>query len=185
MILYLVSELQAIMKEIAKITIVICVLWGCQSSSPIGKKFFEYDEIEHYSSNADQEKLMTLTQNRSKSEIDSFTVGVILDNIPKDITDVYFIDKLEPIGFRKSLVNKSKFSSIDNLFREKTVKEPTWLSCIHLYRDILIFKKQNKVVGTAKICFSCLAHQIKGTNANTDNFGQEGDYGRLEKILQK
>jgi hypothetical protein len=180
-----VPEQRPMMKEITRITIAAFILFGCQSPSISSKKFFEYDEIEYYSSNADQEKLMSLTQNQSKSEIDSFTVGVILDDIPKDITDLYFIDKLEPIGFRKSLVDRSDFSSIDNLFREKTVKKPTWLSCIHLYRDILIFKKQNKVAGTAKICFSCLAHQIKGTSANTENFGQEGDYEILENILKK
>ena len=40
-------------------------------------------------------------------------------------------------------------------------------------------------MGTAKICFSCNANQIKGTNANTENFGQEGDFEKLEKILRK
>jgi len=172
------------MKEIAKITIAVLILFGCQSSPTGGKKFFEYDEIDHYSSNADQEKLMRLPQNRSK-EIDSFTVGVILDNIPKDITDLYFIDKLESLGFKKRSVDKSKFTAIDSLFREKTVKEAIALSCIHLYRDILIFKKQKRVIGTAKICFSCNANQITGTDANTENFGQEGDYKKLEELLSK
>ena len=29
-----------------------------------------------------------------------------------------------------------------------------------------------------------MSKQIKGTTANTENFGQDGDYEKLEKILR-
>ncbi len=151
----------------------------------IGQKFFDYDKIEYYSTDFDEEKIGELYDNQTKSEIDSIKMGVILDDIPNNISDLSFIEKLEKIGYKKSIVDKSKFKDIDKIFVEKSVKENLATACIYVYRDILIFKKESKVVGTAKICFDCLANQINGTKANTENFGQDGDYGKLATILRK
>ena len=92
---------------------------------------------------------------------------------------------MEKINFQKSEIDKSKFGEINKIFVEKTVNQIADYACIAVYRDILIFKKQNKTVGIAKICFECFKKQIIGTNANTENFGQDGDYEKLEKILKK
>ena len=156
-----------------------------EQQSANSKQFFEYDAIDYYFTDYDEIENRSVYENRSRSEIDSLKYGVIFDNIPNNIEDLYFMDKLERIGFRKGFVDRSTFSSIDSLFKEKDVRESIALSCVHQYRDILLFKKQNKVVGTAKICFSCMANQIRGTNANTENFGQDGDYKKLERILKK
>jgi hypothetical protein len=110
-------------------------------------------------------------------------MGVILDDIPQNINDLSFISKLTAIGYKKYRIPKSKFTVIDEFFREKPVGESIATSCEYVYRDILIFKKKGKVVGTAKICFSCMAHEIHGAKANTDNFGQDGDYQKLAKVL--
>lgn len=149
----------------------------------IGKKFFEYDAIDYYSNDFDESKIGDLYDNQSKSEIDSFKMGIILGDIPISISDLAFISKLEKIGYKKEIIDQSKFKRIDNIFVEKTTLENVDAACIYVYRDILIFKKDNQVVGTAKVCFGCMANQIKGTTANTENFGQDGDYERLSKIL--
>ena len=150
-----------------------------------GKKFFDYDEIVYYFNNYDESKIQELSDNQSKSDIDSIKMGVILGNIPKNISDLSFIDKLEKIGFVKNSVDKSKFADIDKIFIEKSVNENVATACIYIYRDILVFKREGKIVGTAKMCFGCMANQINGTTANTENFGQDGDYDRIEKILRK
>lgn len=149
----------------------------------IGKKFFAYDAIDYYTIDFDESKISDLYDNRSKSEVDSFKLGVILGNIPSSISDLDFIEKLAKIGYKKIQIDKSKYDSIDNVFSEKAVTDYLALSCIKVYRDILIFKKEDKVVGTVKVCFDCWANQIKGTIANTENFGQDGDYDKLKKIL--
>lgn len=148
-----------------------------------GKVFFDYDEMTHYSNPFDEEQILELYERQSKSEIDSFKSGIILGGIPIKVSDTVFINKLESIGFSKRNVNKSKFAEINKLFVEKPIEEWLGMGCINVYRDILIFKKQNKTIGIAKICFGCLANQIRGTGANTDNFGQNGDYRRLDSIL--
>ena len=187
--------------RLISILIIFCLtFWGCKSTTEkksepadnskstkqvIGKKFFEYDAIDYYSNDFDESKIGDLYDNQSKSEIDSFKMGIILGDIPKSISDLDFIDKLSKVGYKKTLIDKSKFDSIDKIFVEKTTTENLATACIYVYRDILIFKKDNKVVGTAKVCFGCMANQINGTTANTENFGQEGDYERLEKILRQ
>lgn len=148
-------------------------------------KFFDYDEIDYYSNDLDEEKIGELYDNQLKSKIDSIKMGVILGNIPNNITDLSFIEKLDKLGYKKSNVDKSKFKDIDKIFVEKTEQENVARACINVYRDILIFKKNSNVVGTAKICFGCYANQINGTNSNTENFGQNGDYEKLATILRK
>ena len=139
-----------------------------------GKKFFEYDEIDHYFNDYNGSSMNDLY--RSKSPLDSLKADVILGNTPKDIFDLSFVDKLEKIGYKKSIVDKSKFAEIDKLFVEKKAIDPIAAACIYVFRDILIFKRNNNIIGTAKICFRCRANQITGTSADTEDFGQDGDY---------
>jgi hypothetical protein len=161
---------------------IFCVAFlGCMT----GEKFFEYDSIDYYSIDIDEGKTGDLYDNQSKSQIDSFRMGIILGDIPKSVSDLIFIDKLEKVGYKKLPIDKSKFESIDRIFVEKTTINNVSTECINVYRDILIFKKDNKVVGTAKVCFSCKANQINGATANTENFGQNGDYIKLEQLLKQ
>lgn len=44
-------------------------------------------------------------------------------------------------------------------------------------------RKKNKTIGIVKVCFDCMAHQIYGSSANTDNFGKNGDYSKLAYLL--
>ena len=170
--------------------VVLFIGWtfgDCNSPNEfLSKKFFEYDEIDYYLSDSymgsESQKLLN---NWPTSEIDTLKYGVFLGGIPKNISDLSFIGKLSEIGFRKDTIDKKKFTEIDKFFVEKEVKEHLATSCIYIYRDILVFKKNSKVTGVAKICFSCMAHEIIGTNANTDNFGQDGDYEKLENLLKK
>jgi hypothetical protein len=166
---------------------IVTLVLGCrehQRNQP-GNKFFEYDEIEYYFDNYDEAKIDELYDNQSRSAFDSIKMGVILGDIPRTINDLTFISKLKKIGYSYSKVDTAKFQEIDQIFQEKETKENVAASCIYIYRDILVFKKKHSVVGVAKICFGCLAHHIVGTNASTENFGQDGDYYKLEKILNR
>ena len=156
-----------------------------KDSKPIiSQTFFKYDNIDYYFNDFDESAIGDLIDNQHDSEIDSFKMGIIIGEIPIDISDLTFISNLKAIGYNKHELNKSKFKNIDSIFREKSSNEDAISRCIHIYRDLLIFKKLNKVTGTAKVCFTCKAHQINGTKANTSNFGRNGDYDRLQKLLR-
>jgi hypothetical protein len=149
-----------------------------------GDKYFDFDELIHYQTEIEEDRIGELYDNR-KTEIDKLKFGVTLDDIPNSIKDIDFIDKLESIGYKKREINETKFNEINQIFTEKKHAEAMYAACVYIYRDILIFKKKNKIIGMAKICFGCGANRIFGTKSNTEEFGQSGDYDKLEKILQQ
>jgi hypothetical protein len=149
----------------------------------IGVKYFNYDELIHYKSKIEETKLREVYVNRKKSELDSLKNSVLLKNTPKSILDSTFINKLEKLGYSKTKVGKEKFEDINKIFKEKKHKEIIGYACDYVYRDILIFKFKSKTIGIAKICFGCDDNQIVGTKANTEEFGMDGDYEKLKKLL--
>lgn len=151
----------------------------------IGPKFFDYDAIDYYTIALDDQEVSVISRNQSKSETDSFKNGIVRGNIPKNTSDLAFLEQLEKMGYQKTSIAPSKFKSMDSIFVEKTVSDNVAYACIHVYRDILIFKKSNKVVGTAKICFHCMGQQIKGPKTNSRNFVQNEDFDRLETLLKQ
>ncbi|GEM_PF-323304 len=151
----------------------------------IGPKFFEYDAIDYYTIALDDQEVSAISRNQSKSETDSFKNGIVRGTIPKNTGDLAFLEQMEKIGYEKINIAPSKFKSMDSIFVEKTATNHEVYACIHVYRDILIFKKSNKVVGTAKICFHCMGQQIKGPKTNTRNFVQNEDFDRLETLLKQ
>jgi len=162
-------------------------LGSCKSSTDTtdqrAGQFFDYDAIDYYHSDLYEESL-EISENKSKSAIDSIKYGIVLGDIPDSISDVAFIDKLEKVGYNKVSVDESFFHGIDTVFRSRPCLVSSASACIYVYNDILIFKKEGKVIGTAKICFGCGAHQIKGTEVGTYSFGQCGGYDALEKTLK-
>jgi hypothetical protein len=168
----------------------ILVITGCSSkgdrtdNKELSKMYFDYDNVDYYFNDFNEDKIEELYSKQSKSDLDSLRTGIILGKIPNDTTDLTFIDKLETIGYTKEQINKSKFKSIDDIFREKPVDELLTRMCIRVYRDIFVFKKGDKVVGVAKVCFDCWDQEIVGTASNTSSFGQNGDYERLFKLVR-
>lgn len=166
-------------------------LFSCQSDNnnvdtdnKAGKLFFDYDAIDYYFNNVDEHN-HELYDNHNTSADDSIRTSVILGFTPIDINDLSFIDKLEAFGYSKTSINPSAFKTINEFFSEKPPGNTLVRGCIYIYRDILIFKKKGKVIGTTKICFACGDAQIKGSTAYIEMFGQNEDYERLEKILRK
>lgn len=152
-----------------------------------GKKYFEYDEIEHYKIDIKIEngQIGELINNQKKTLNDSIKKELILGGFPYSISDLKFNKNLEYFGFEKRKVDSTNFKKINKIFIEKKHSEAYLTDCIPIYRDILIFKKKSKVTGIAKICFDCDANIIVGTESNTEEFGMNGDYEKLKKILHE
>ena len=186
------------MRQLQLIFVFLLFLLGCKTRSArsnqdinqakiqtiIGAKFFDYDQIDYYHNNFKDGPEAFERLNNYKTEIDSIKWLVLVGDTPADISDTSFIDQLEKIDFTKKSIDKSAFSKIDEIFREKKVDILEAHACVHIYRDVLAFKKHDKIIGIAKICFSCGDHIIRGTTLNTNSFGQEGDYANLEKLLR-
>jgi hypothetical protein len=162
-----------------------------QSNKPVeqkfipkhGKLYFDYDAIDHYHISIDENAVMILDSSQNRSKKDQLKLDILINKTPKDINDMEFIKSLEKIGFKKSVIKTQNLKKINEIFIEKTVSENIEYACVPIYRDILIFKKQKAIIGIAKICFDCHQKHIVGTNANTENFGQDGDYPKLLQVI--
>ncbi len=149
------------------------------------KNSLKYDQIYFYHSDFDEHNIVELDKNKDKSKIDRLRFDVVISSdFPKNLSQTDFLKSMEKIGYIKKEISKDIFPEIDKIFIEKTVEESSAYACIAIYNDILVFKNQRKIIGIAKICFGCKQHQIIGTNLNTDNFGQNGDYEKLKALLK-
>lgn len=149
-----------------------------------GTPFFNFDEIEYYHIDILESKAMEIWDKPNKSPIEQLKVDILIKEKPENLNNLTFIQSLNTIGFTKSLINPSQFKDINLIFSEKSGYESYVSGCIPVYRDILVFKKDNKIIGVSKICFDCHLFRIIGTSANTENFGQDGDFDKLLRILK-
>ena len=150
-----------------------------------GQKYFKYDQIDFYHIDFDENKIIELYENKDKSKLDRLRNDIIIGEYPESMNKIGFLKSMDKIGYNQKEISKSKFPEIDKIFIEKTVNQSSAYACIAIYRDILVFKNKDKVIGIAKICFGCGNHRIIGTKVNYENFGQNGDYKKLEILLNQ
>ncbi len=162
---------------------IIFLTFSCSQKK--GDYYFDFDQIDHYSIKIDENELFDLEEKKNLTQNQQLKIDIIVNDKPEKITDTAFIPKLTKIGFTKNIVSENKHAELNEIFREKSHDEVYALACVHVYRDILIFKKSDSIIGIAKICFDCLDSQILGTDVNTMEFGQSGDYGKLNKLLNE
>ncbi|TDX87215.1 hypothetical protein [Epilithonimonas xixisoli] len=60
---------------------------------------------------------------------------------------------LEKLNFHKEKLEVAKYPKIVEIYTRGSAHYDT--SCVKTFRDILVFKKNNKIVGVSKICFDC------------------------------
>lgn len=146
--------------------------------------YFDFDQVDYYSTFVSEDSLYSLElSNIVNTKTDRF-IEVLSEDVPTTIVDTAFIEELESFGYDYQLVPDYKHYELNDLFREKSFdpSEMKWM-CMPVYNDILIFKRQNKIVGIAKVCFGCSILHVVGTTANTQNFGSCKGFWKLQKLL--
>lgn len=160
-------------------------LSSCTNNNPAASQtkatnlFFNYDEVEHFHLELANGALENIAiESRFKSLLEVLTQPIT------SISDSAFFSTLYTYPFKKKLIPNTKFASLDSIFQVKNNISSEPSLCLPTFRDIIIFKKDEHVVGIAKICFECEQHSIVGTKQNTDDFGQSGDYEKLAQLLK-
>jgi len=175
--------------EIFAMIIAIC-LKGCvgNGDSREGKlpdnttsDSFQFDSLAHYSTMIDFYQIGELEDKKTQSERDVFLLSVLGDNQ----VDTTILKRLEDVGYTKTMINGKHYSVIDSLFFSKGRQEDIDSSCIHEFRDILVFYKNKKCIGLAKICFDCKAMVPWDRGVQFKGFGDWSDYDRLHPILRE
>jgi hypothetical protein len=110
--------------------------------------------------------------------------GILSDNEKLNFNDQKIIDVLNKEYTKYSMNEDSSEDILDeftewNMFKFKIFYE----ACIPTYRDILLFKKDGKIVGFAKVCFDCSQSYIVVNKEDVVNL--QLDYEDLKEILDE
>ncbi|OJJ23197.1 hypothetical protein BKI52_02245 [marine bacterium AO1-C] len=142
-----------------------------------------YNKLEWYSITTDK----TTAIERKKSNFsrkEKRLREVLIETKTTSLRKADFIKDLEGLGFVKQQVPAKKFGKINELmFSDKSTGMRT-TACKPFYRDILVFRRDARLVGIAKVCFECHKSYMIGIEHQTRNFGKKNDYKKLEKILK-
>ena len=114
----------------------------------------------------------------------SYKLGLLIQHTLNTLSDTIELHNIDEIGYVKQKIVENKFEKLNQIFCERKHKEALAMAYIAIYRDILVFKKNGRIIGTAKICFECNQDVITATSKNTNEFGQSGDYEKLYKLLR-
>ncbi len=144
------------------------------------KLFFDYEVIEHYYNPMPD---YVMSQGRYVKAEYERKYAIARYNIPKDISDTAFIDDLTYFGYRKRYVKPTKFRELNTIFCKKDITFTTSCGCYGFYTDILIFKKDDAIVGIAKFSFDRIRAYFVGSQVDTKYFGSDGEFGKLKAIL--
>ena len=147
--------------------------------------FFDFDEVEYYNKDISLQEWAEIARKKNKTTEEIALLKILNTDYPTSLNDLNFIADLEELYSKKIKIDKSKFKEINNIFSEKYHGNYELYGCEAFYRDILVFKKDNTIIGISKICFECSLHSTIGTEKNTEQLGQNGDYAKLKLLLEK
>ena len=171
-------------------TLTLFTFIGCspKSDSKVAKQieckpYYQFDAVDHYFIDIDESSLWAMEGKERKSEKETLQLELLVQDTLENLSDTAILMKIEQLGFVKMQVPASKFGELNEIFCKRKHREVLATTCIAVFRDILVFKQSNRTIGTAKICFDCYQSIIAGSQQNTDEFGQSGDYSKLRKLL--
>lgn len=159
--------------------VIILLNYSCNSTLKYNenKNFFEFDEVLHYSTDDN-----SVQANQKNEAFKDLYYGNFPRSLNQDISFSFESDLLK-YGYVENIIPINKYNQINNIFSEKRLKNGRTIMCLPKYRDILIFKKDQKITAVVKVCFECEKYQITGTEKNTMSFYTPENFRKLHKIL--
>jgi hypothetical protein len=152
--------------------------------------YFQFDHLTHYRISISDDSVGILQGQDKRDEKEEKLFEVLTDRVFDEkysmtsLADTIKLMNLEDLGFLRKEIPKDKILKIDQLFCERAYDEIDHNMCLPVYRDIIFFKKEERTVGFARICFDCGMSNIVGSDQNTYTFGQAGEYETLSLLLK-
>lgn len=173
------------------ITIAILLVIGCgkQSDKQPCQPFFTYDQLDHFHFDISEDSINQLLDDSLRALLPtkaSQAVDILISDEEITVADTLRFGQLQELGFVRHNVADTLFARIDQLFCEPPLPEEIELGvslCIPVYRDVLIFKKHNRIVGFVKLCIDCNQIAIVGTDRYAGAFGYQNEFQQLAAIL--
>src|SRR5690606_38180602 len=155
---------------------IIFLFTSCASNNTESLYFKDYNKLLYYYNpkidinNVDRE---------------SFLLIYTGDN-PKPSSKYMITEDLEKFGYSKKYISYNSFKKINGVLKQKKPsRKYLYHNCIPEYRDILIFKKDEKIIGIVKICFECEKIFAIGINSNFDRNYSKKEFRKLFRILKQ
>ncbi|WP_298143780.1 hypothetical protein [Flavobacterium sp.] len=142
-------------------------------------KHFSFNEVYHYKVALSDKALDKILASDSKTQDEAMLETLLIEDEPAQInaTVIQNIQKLYLVNKKLDSSHVAKMSEIyyDGYNFTKT-------RCVPVYRDILVFKKNDSIVGLSKICFECEQQYT------IDSYGQQlefdnSNFEELKRIL--
>lgn len=190
--------LQGIIKLV--VCIVALTLLSCEgrtsSAADAGTEvecmpFYTYNKLDHYQIEISQDSISYLVDHTNTkyrqtplTTLQLELAQILLSGGLSKLGDTVSLSRLETLGYTKHPVEKRNFGRIDELLCEGYIPEESKVNmCLPVYRDILVFRDSERIVGLCKLCFECDMSLFVGTNRKTYYFGQTGEFKKLAEIL--
>ncbi|KAF2328507.1 hypothetical protein [Flavobacterium nitrogenifigens] len=158
------------------------------NSEKVAKKelrpFFDANIVDHYYLNFSDDDYYGLVRKDNPNAKERELIDIYEFDYPESIPKVDFEKTLLNHSYKKSKLSIKKQKEIEDIFSEKDSLMKDGYACSAQYRDIFIFKKKEKTVGIAKICFECGRFQIIGSKIDTQYFGLFEELDKLHNIVR-
>ena len=164
--------------------------FGCNSHTSrqdkktvAGKQFFDFDRILYFSTDVTESNAEALLTKSNLTKSEKYYSEIISGDYPSSLQQMDTIRVLG-VSFKKKNLDTTTFSTFRKVFATKAPSDGITMSCLPVYRDILVFIYKKKISGIAKICFGCHQYQFLGQKVNTETFGSDSDYEELGQTLK-
>jgi hypothetical protein len=159
---------------------------GCnkeKTANPVeGNYFYKFDEVAHYT--IAEEKVKTIYNRDNKTEKDSITRKLYYRWSDKRLDAE--VDKLNKSYYTSERLDTILYPKLREVFKERSpTGDGSETACEPEFRDIFVFKNEGEIIGMSKICYTCGKFDFIGTKANTNNFGNNGEFVTLSSLLSK
>lgn len=153
------------------------------SYSGPNKPYFDFDKVEYFFIDIDIHKYRENQEQKSDSILKF--VDIYERRYPIKMDSVSnFREELIKYGYSRFEIKDSLESDLNTIFSLKECNEGYAAACIPEYRDIFLFYKNEEIIGMSKVCFGCRLDYTLGTEVSTGNFGQCGDFEKLEALVR-
>ncbi|MBC7525132.1 MAG: hypothetical protein H7239_11920 [Flavobacterium sp.] len=130
------------MKKFVFLTIIIILSLNCKNE----RKINHFDEIYHYALPSEMS-----TKNSSVKRFNEIFSSVYGHKINLKT----FEKELISFAYTKNTIPKEKIQQVDEFVTNDIFYKSHLTACIPSYRDVLILKKNHKIVSVLKLCFEC------------------------------
>ena len=181
------------MKRLLLILIVIFVSCNNSNKTEIKKEevvkkdlepFFIADKIDYYYLDISDFSVYDILRKKRIVDDQIKLSSLLSGNYPQTISEPNFESDLLKFNFVKTELTQEKKKEVEAIFTQNDSLSPDVASCIPKYRDIFIFKRNDSLIGIAKICNGCGESQFLGTKVDTHTFGLASELEKLYKIVR-